>query len=195
MTLASRKDRLLQTGKRVFLRYPSVSDETEFLELMKRSRLLHRGFVSPPLEPSQFRAFVERGRESDILSYLACRCEDQGIVGVFNLSQIFMGGFRSAYLGYYVGLPFANKGYMSEGLQLVLSEAFRRIKLHRVEANIQPSNASSIALVSRAGFAREGYSRHYLKIGGRWRDHERWAILVDDWRRRKKSKHSRKDKG
>lgn len=182
----------MQTGKRVFLRYPSVSDETEFLELMKRSRLLHRGFVSPPLEPVQFRAFLERGRQTDIRSYLACRCEDQRIVGVFNLSQIFMGAFRSAYLGYYVGAPFANQGLMREGLQLVLSEAFRRLKLHRIEANIQPSNASSIALVSRAGFSREGYSRHYLKIGGRWRDHERWAILVEDWRRGKKSKHSSK---
>jgi [ribosomal protein S5]-alanine N-acetyltransferase len=193
MTLAGRKERFLQTGKRVFLRYPHASDETEFLELMKRSRLLHRGFVSPPLEPSQFRTFLERGRQAASRSYLACRCEDQGIVGVFNLSQIFMGGFRSAYLGYYVGSPFANQGYMREGLQLVLSEAFRRLKLHRVEANIQPSNASSIALVSRAGFSREGYSRHYLKIGGRWRDHERWAILVEDWRSGKKAKHSSKD--
>ena len=194
MTLAIRKDRHLQTGKKVFLRYPNASDETEFLELMKRSRLLHRGYVSPPLEPVQFRAFLERGRQADMRTYLACRCEDQEIAGVFNLSQIFMGGFRSAYLGYYVGSPFANQGYMSEGLQLVLNEAFRRIKLHRVEANIQPSNAPSIALVSRAGFSREGYSRHYLKIGGRWRDHERWAILVEDWRGGKKSKHSSKVK-
>jgi ribosomal-protein-alanine N-acetyltransferase len=112
---------------------------------------------------------------------------------VFSLSQIFMGGFRSAYLGYYVGSPFANQGYMSEGLQLVLSEAFKRLKLHRVEANIQPSNASSIALASRAGFSREGYSRRYLKIGGRWRDHERWAILVEDWQRGKNSKYSSRD--
>jgi ribosomal-protein-alanine N-acetyltransferase len=173
-------------SKRVYLRYPYVRDETEFLELMKRSTLLHRGFVSPPLESTQFRAFLKRVRQADVRSYFACRFEDHRIVGVFNLSQIFMGGFRSAYLGYYVGSPFANQGYMSEGLQLVLSEAFRRIKLHRIEANIQPGNASSIALVSRAGFSREGYSRRYLKIGGRWRDHERWAILVEDWRRGKK---------
>jgi ribosomal-protein-alanine N-acetyltransferase len=181
MKPANGTNRHLQTGKRVFLRYAYDSDETEFLDLMKKSRLLHRGFVSPPLEASQFRAFLERGKQPDIRSYLACRCEDRKIVGVFNLSQIFMGGFRSAYLGYYVGSPFANQGYMREGLQLVLSEAFRRLKLHRVEANIQPSNVSSIALASRAGFSREGYSRGYLKIGGRWRDHERWAILVENW--------------
>jgi ribosomal-protein-alanine N-acetyltransferase len=51
-----------------------------------------------------------------------------------------------------------------------------------VEANIQPQNRASIPLVKRAGFVREGYSRRYLKNGGQWRDHERWAILYDDWR-------------
>jgi ribosomal-protein-alanine N-acetyltransferase len=61
--------------------------------------------------------------------------------------------------------------------------AFERLKLHRLEANIQPNNTKSMALVKRAGFTLEGYSRRYLKIGGRWQDHERWAILVEDWRK------------
>jgi ribosomal-protein-alanine N-acetyltransferase len=67
-------------------------------------------------------------------------------------------------------------------LSLTLSFAFRQLKLHRVEVNVQPSNARSIALVRRAGFTREGFSRRYVKIAGRWRDHERWAMLVEDWR-------------
>ena len=60
-----------------------------------------------------------------------------------------------------------------------MRHAFRRLKLHRLEANIQPTNAPSIGLARACGFAREGYSPRYLKIGGRWRDHERWAILAD----------------
>ena len=60
--------------------------------------------------------------------------------------------------------------------------AFRTLKLHRVEANIEPGNEASIALVRHAGFTREGFSRRYLKHGGRWRDHERWALLREDWR-------------
>jgi ribosomal-protein-alanine N-acetyltransferase len=71
---------------------------------------------------------------------------------------------------------------MTDALRLLLEEAFERLRLHRVEANIQPGNAASISLVRRSGFRLEGLSPRYLKIGGRWRDHERWAILSEDWR-------------
>jgi ribosomal-protein-alanine N-acetyltransferase len=71
---------------------------------------------------------------------------------------------------------------MREGIQLVLRNAFLTLRLHRVEANIQPGNRASIALARGAGFRREGFSPRYLKIGGRWRDHERWALLADEWR-------------
>ena len=73
-------------------------------------------------------------------------------------------------------------GYMTEALQLALHYAFKSLRLHRLEANIQPSNAASIALVKRAGFVLEGYSERYLKVCGRWRDHERWAITAERWR-------------
>src|SRR5204862_1593871 len=91
---------------------------------------------------------------------------------------------QSAYLGYAVGRPFAHQGYMREGLELVLRRAFLTLRLHRVEANIQPGNHASIALARGAGFRREGFSPRYLKIGGRWGGHERWAILAEEWRGR-----------
>jgi len=71
---------------------------------------------------------------------------------------------------------------MREALTLALALVFGRLRLHRVEANIQPHNRPSIRLVKRLGFRREGYSPRYLNIGGRWRDHERWALLVEEWR-------------
>lgn len=72
---------------------------------------------------------------------------------------------------------------MHEGVGLVLDEAFGPLGLHRIEANIQPDNEASIALVRRLGFVREGYLEGYLRINGEWRDHERWAIRSELWRR------------
>jgi ribosomal-protein-alanine N-acetyltransferase len=118
------------------------------------------------------------------LAHLVVDARSGELAGVINLSEIVRGSFQSAYLGYYALLPHAGSGRMDAGMRLVLRRAFTELKLHRVEANIQPGNAASIALVRRLGFRLEGYSRRYLKIRGRWQDHERWALTREEWRRR-----------
>ena len=69
---------------------------------------------------------------------------------------------------------------MFEGMKLVTQFAFTEMGLHRVEANVQPGNAGSLALVRKCGFRREGFSPRYLQVLGEWRDHERWALLADE---------------
>jgi [ribosomal protein S5]-alanine N-acetyltransferase len=109
---------------------------------------------------------------------LVCLSNPGSIVGVIEVTNIVRGPFRSAYLGSYAFAGFEHQGLMREGLRAVIRHAFTTLKLHRLEANIQPTNVASIALVRSCGFAKEGYSPRYLKVGGRWRDHERWAILA-----------------
>ena len=172
-------------GKRIFLRPPEKKDKAEYLALNRRSVAFHRGLASPPTRPEQFAAFLKRCRGDANVCFFVCRRNDGAILGSINLSQIFRGGFQSAYLGYQIGAEFSGQGYMTEAIALMLRHAFTELKLHRLEANIQPGNIASIALVKRAGFVKEGVSRRYLKISGRWRDHERWAILAEDWRAQK----------
>jgi ribosomal-protein-alanine N-acetyltransferase len=169
---------------RVFLREPVASDRHEFVSMMRASRSFHRPWATAPTDDERFAAYLADSRRPDFEAMLVCRFEDHAIVGFFNLSQIVRRALQSAYLGYAVGKPFAGHGYMREGIELVLRHAFVDLRLHRIEANIQPGNHASIALAKGAGFHREGFSPRYLKIGGRWRDHERWAILADDWRKR-----------
>jgi ribosomal-protein-alanine N-acetyltransferase len=107
---------------------------------------------------------------------LVCERESGRIVGVINITNIVLGVFRSGYLGFYVFAGFERQGLMHDGLGAAVRHSFDKLKLHRLEANIQPGNAASIALVKSCGFSKEGYSPRYLKIAGRWRDHERWAI-------------------
>jgi ribosomal-protein-alanine N-acetyltransferase len=169
---------------RVYLRSPERSDRGEFVALMRASRAFHRPWATAPTDDEAFEAYLVDSRRHDFEAMLACRREDRAILGFFNLSHITRGSLQSAYLGYAVASVFAGQGYMREGIELVLREAFLNLRLHRIEANIQPGNHASIALARGAGFSREGFSPRYLKIGGRWRDHERWAILAEDWRAR-----------
>ena len=166
----------------VYLRPPADSDRDEFVSLMHASRSFHRPWATAPTDDDRFAAYLADARRPDFEAMLVCRREDDAIVGFFNLSQIARGSLQSAYLGYAAGKPYSRHGYMKEGIQLVLRVAFLTLRLHRVEANIQPDNRASIALARSAGFRREGFSPRYLKIAGRWRDHERWAILADEWR-------------
>jgi [ribosomal protein S5]-alanine N-acetyltransferase len=169
---------------RVYLRQPAASDEAELVALMRASRRLHRPWVSPPLDGVSFQMFLARARRPNALALLACRAGDGAILGVFSLSEIVRGALQGAYLSYYVGAPHARQGYMTEGMELLLRHAFRNLRLHRLEANIQPGNLASIALVKRCGFVLEGFSPRYLKICNRWRDHERWALRAEVWRQR-----------
>lgn len=163
----------------VFLETPAPRHEHEFLAAVVRSRRLHAPWVTAPSSSAEYRLYLKERRGPRQIKYLVCD-EARRICGAFNLSEIVRGSFQSAYLGYYALLPHAGKGYMSAGLELVMARAFGVLGLHRLEANIQPRNQRSIALVRRAGFRLEGLSRRYLCIGGRWRDHERWAITIED---------------
>lgn len=169
-------------GGRVVLRQPMRRDEAAFLAAARRSRALHGCFAHPPLTVERFAAALARLRDPSHESFLVVTAAADELVGVINLNEIVRGPFQGAYLGYYAFEPFAGQGLMAEGLSLVVAKAFGELKLHRLEANIQPDNARSLALVQRLGFQREGYSPRYLKLAGRWRDHERWALLKEDWR-------------
>ena len=173
---------VLSIGRSVLLRGIARGDAGEFIALNRASRRLHRGWVCPPRTSKEFGLYLERSRQPHSLCTFICCREDGTILGAINLGQIVRGAFQNAYIGYFIGQPFFGKGHMTEALALILRVAFRTLKLHRLEANIQPANAASIALARRAGFRKEGFSRRYLKVCGRWRDHERWALVAEDWR-------------
>jgi len=174
---------ILQTGRQTCLRHPVGTDAAAFLQMVRESRRLHRPWIHPPDDEKAFASYAGRAASERFQGFLICLRETGEIAGVANLSEMVRGVFWSAYLGFYASSRCAGRGLMKEGLQLVLRHAFRKLGLHRIEANVQPGNARSLALVQALGFRKEGFSPRYLKIGGRWRDHERWALLVEDWRR------------
>jgi len=165
----------------VFIRKPTEEDCQELLSLHQRSREFHFPWAFPPINLQDCKNYINRCQNEDFEGLLICHLTHKRIIGVANLSQIFYRAFQNAYLGYYVDVEFAGQGLMSEGVRLAIDHAFYTLGLHRVEANIQPENRASINLVKRLGFTKEGFSRRYLKINDEWRDHERWALTVEDW--------------
>ena len=168
----------LQRGDHVSIRRVEAGDEAAFIRAVRASRKLHRPWSYLPETAEGFRDMLLRPLGE---SYLICRNEDDALIGSANLGHVVFGNLRSAYLGYSAFVPHQRQGLMREGLELVLRHAFGTLGLHRVEVNVQPGNVRSIALAERLGFRHEGYSPRYLRIGGRWRDHVRFAMLADEF--------------
>jgi len=143
------------------------------------SRPLHHPWAEPCTDQAGFDAWFARMSGPTSLSLIMREGVTGQIAGVINLSQIVYGNFCSAYLGFYAMAGHEGRGLMTEALRQAAGHAFTSLRLHRLEANIQPGNLKSLALVRRAGFQREGFSPRYLQIAGAWRDHERWALLAD----------------
>ncbi|MFM0288085.1 GNAT family N-acetyltransferase [Paraburkholderia megapolitana] len=155
------------------------ADAADLIAANSASREYHLPWVASFNDQSGFDNWFARGLTGPNVSLVAREAASNRVVGVINLNEIVAGAFQSAYLGYYGMVDFSRTGLMTEALRMAIDFAFGELGLHRLEANIQPENVASIALVRRVGFRQEGFSPRYLRIGGEWRDHERWALLAD----------------
>lgn len=161
----------------VSLRPLVLSDEKAFLKLARQSRSLHKPWIAVPTTSAQFLDYVEEMNTDDDQAFLVCRSDTQDMVGVVELRDIFYGDFQNAYLLYFAFAGHMQQGHMTQAVRKVIRHAFVALKLHRLEANIQPNNLASLRLIRACGFAKEGYSPKFLKKSGQWRDHERWALV------------------
>ena len=102
------------------------------------------------------------------------------LIGQFSLMDISREIFQNAYLGYGVFSPFWRQGYGKEDSAAILEVAFKTLRLHRVEAGVEPNNKRSIALAKSLNMRREGTSKRRLLLGGRWADITIYAITAEE---------------
>jgi [ribosomal protein S5]-alanine N-acetyltransferase len=175
-------------GHGVMLRAPVMSDYAEWSALREQSR----AFLTPwePTWPAddltraafrrRLRRYAEDMRADQSYALFIFRTDDSALVGGLTLANVRRGVAQSGSLGYWVGAPFARHGYMLAAVRALIPFGFGALRLHRLEAACIPTNAASIGLLEKAGFAREGYAREYLCINGMWQDHLLFARLKDD---------------
>ena len=153
--------------------------QERWLAAVARSKDLHEPWVSPASTAWQYSQRLKKYQNDNNISLLVVN-DNSELVACINLNEIVRGVFQSAYMGYFAFRPHAGKGLMRQAMKLVIDFAFNEIGLHRLEANIQPDNIPSIKLIRSLNFRHEGFSPRYLNIGGKWRDHERFALTAED---------------
>ena len=178
--------------ERLTLRPPIHADHRPWAALREASEAFLR-----PWEPEwaddhlSRRAFVNRvywarrvvgGRTG--LPLFIIRRADETLLGAITLDNLRRGPAQMASLGYWIGAPFARRGYMTEAIEGVVSHAFTRLDLSRIEAACLPENAASRSVLEKSGFKYEGVAQAYLQIAGRWRNHVLYANLRGDRRGR-----------
>lgn len=170
---------LLQ-GPRVAIRHVRRLDYDELTVLAQESaEMLRRWLGARENAVEAFESYLERFEQPTHEGFVICLRSTGAIVGGVNINNIVRGTLQSGTLGYTSYISTTGRGYMTEGLGLVIKLAFGQLDLHRLEANIQPDNTASLNLVKRLGFQHEGSSTAFQYINGAWRDHERWAITAE----------------
>jgi len=172
-------DAKLHESARILIRRLTPEDQDEFTGLVRVSAELLHPWVYLPSTPAKFDEYLERfdGRTAECT--LICARESGAIVGIVTINDIIRGPYQRATVGYNAFSPSAGKGFMTEGLNLIFRYAFDDLRLHRLEADIQPGNIPGLNFARKVGFVREGYSPGFVLINGSWKDHERWAINRD----------------
>lgn len=178
---------LVIEGAGVTLRPPRAGDYPEWADLRSRSRDFLQPWEPEWPEGDLTRAAFRRrlatyAREMELgnaYPFFVFRDGDQALVGAVTLSNIRRGVAETATLGYWVGQPYARRGYCSAAVRAVCRFAFDRLRLHRVEAACLPSNTASRGVLLKCGFELEGKARAYLKINGAWRDHLLFGLVED----------------
>lgn len=129
-------------------------------------------FCTVSCQRALLRQDCRAAREDRGLRYwIFLREQPQRAIGCVALNNIVLGAFRSCFLAYKLDGGLLHRGYASEAVSAVVLLAFEGLHLHRIQADIMPRNAPSLALARRCGFHEEGRSPAYLRINGVWEEH------------------------
>jgi [ribosomal protein S5]-alanine N-acetyltransferase len=180
-------DRIL--GAKVYLRPARRRDFRAWAKLRAQSR----DFLAPweptwsedALEFNAFRRRISADAKERVagtgFGFFVVRRGDDALLGGIGLSNVRRGVAQTASVGYWIGSPYARRGYMADALGALLRHAFDTLALHRVEAACLPENTASRRLLRKFGFREEGYARRYLRINGGWADHVMYALLKEEF--------------
>lgn len=133
--------------------------------------------------PLDFRAYVRtQHREARRGAAMPFALEvDGAFAGQVSVGPVMWGSLRSATVGYWIGSPWEGKGLMTLAVAMTLDHLLSpAVGLHRVEIDVRPENARSLAVCRRLGLREEGERRGLMHIAGAWADHVAFVLLAEE---------------
>lgn len=187
-------DRIRHLTERMLLRPLTASDRSEYCRVHAVSADAFGPFAPAPDDDGDLGTHFDRSLEASRRGWdqgtharFVAELGDGRIAGFFALNEVIRGVFQNAFMGWSVSADVMGCGLGTEGVRGLIDVAFagapRGLGLHRVEAAIIPSNAASLRVAQKVGLRHEGLAKRYLKIAGRWQDHERFAMTREEYDR------------
>jgi [ribosomal protein S5]-alanine N-acetyltransferase len=175
-------------GEQVGLRQPTMADYPAWAQLraLSRQHLMpwepqwSRDELSRSAFRRRLRQYQRELRDDQGYAFFIVQHGDGTLLGSITLSNVRRGVAQSAAVGYWIGVPFVRRGYMTDAVGAAKRFAFSTLGLHRLEAACLPHNTPSARVLEKSGFKLEGLARQYLKINGAWQDHDLYALLHAD---------------
>ena len=185
-TLDALPDFPLLQGERVRLRGPRLDDADALFAIFSASAVM-RYWSRPPMlvrdEAEKLIGEIDEGfRARTLLNWMIVDATD-AVIGTCTLFR-FDPRHRRAELGYALHPAHWDRGLAHEATTLALDWAFDTLRLHRIDASIDPGNLASRQLLLRQGFVVEGCQRESFFVGDVVTDSELLGLLAADWRER-----------
>jgi len=170
--------------ERLSLRSISHNDLDDIYEIFADPEVM-RYWSSPPLPDKEAAGKLiteihELFLRHTMLKWGVTLPSENKLIGTVTLYQPDFTHHR-VELGYALGKSHWGRGYMGEALHAVLNYAFSELEMHRIEADVDPRNASSVKTLERLGFECEGYLRERWQAAGEIQDALFFGLLRSDW--------------
>jgi ribosomal-protein-alanine N-acetyltransferase len=171
---------------RLLLRPMKVSDRDAVLDIFSDEKTLQFWSAEPISTLDEADLLIQRevelASQENCINWGIALADSNLLVGKISLFQISEQN-RRAEIGYLLNRRHWGKGFMSEAMASVLAYAFDELKLHRIEADTDPGNAPSLALLEKFGFSREGYFHDRWNVRGEWFDSVMLGLLEHEYRK------------
>ena len=166
--------------ERLNLRRLSNEDEEEIFFLRSDKEMLQfldRDPAQSIEEARQWIGTINEGIDGNqYIAWAIALRNDPALIGTITFWNIKKEHYR-AEIGYALHPLCQGRGLMQEAMTVVLDYGFNTIKLHSVEANVNPNNARSIQLLERNGFVRGAYHREDYYYNGRFLDSAIYSLI------------------